>query len=121
MTASILLLSMTRHLTQDVAPVPFLWVLPLSLYLFTFVLAFDHPRWYKRPVFVALVALTVPAMAWLIPSLDLKLAAAVFFAGWLGSTEPQANLDAIASFVRTGGGLFIADYGPGYSWWWGKP
>jgi hypothetical protein len=33
MTASILLLAMTRHLTQDVAPVPFLWVLPLSIYL----------------------------------------------------------------------------------------
>ena len=32
-TASILLLALTRHLTQDVAPVPFLWVLPLAIYL----------------------------------------------------------------------------------------
>ena len=31
-TPSILLLSLTRHLTQDVAPIPFLWVLPLSIY-----------------------------------------------------------------------------------------
>ncbi len=78
---SVMLLAVTNHVTQNVASVPFLWVLPLSLYLLTFVLAFDHPRWYRRPVFVALVALAVPAMAWLIPSLDLKLAAAVFFAG----------------------------------------
>ena len=78
---SIMLLAVTNHVTQNVASVPFLWVLPLSLYLLSFVLTFDHPRWYRRPVFVGAVALSVPAMAWLIPSLDLKLAASVFFAG----------------------------------------
>ncbi len=57
MTASILLLAMTRHLTQDVAPVPFLWVLPLSIYLLSFILCFDAPRYYYRPGF--LVALPV--------------------------------------------------------------
>jgi hypothetical protein len=46
--------------------------------------------------------------------------AQVFVAGWLGSSEPQANLDAIAAFVKAGGGLFIADFGTGYDWWWGK-
>ena len=76
-----MLLAVTNHVTQNVASVPFLWVLPLSLYLLSFVLAFDHPRWYRRPVFVAAVALAAPAMAWLIPSLDLKLASSVFFAG----------------------------------------
>ena len=45
----------------------------------------------------------------------------VLIAGWLGTSEPQANLDAIADFVTTGGGLFIADYGVGYDWWWGGP
>jgi hypothetical protein len=49
MTASILLLAITRHLTQDVAPVPFLWVLPLSIYLLSFILCFDAPRYYYRP------------------------------------------------------------------------
>jgi len=52
MTASILLLAMTRHLTQDVAPVPFLWVLPLALYLLSFILCFDAPRYYVRPLFL---------------------------------------------------------------------
>ncbi len=51
-TASTLLLAMTRHLTQDVAPVPFLWVLPLSLYLLSFILCFDAPRYYVRPLFL---------------------------------------------------------------------
>jgi SAM-dependent methyltransferase len=78
---SVMLLAVTNHVTQNVASVPFLWVLPLSLYLLSFVLAFDHPRWYVRPLFVAAVAVLVPAMAWLIPSLNLKLAASVFFVG----------------------------------------
>lgn len=46
--SSTLLLSITAKLTQDYAVVPFLWTLPLGLYLFTYVLAFDHPRWYPR-------------------------------------------------------------------------
>ena len=49
--ASALLLGTTNTITQDFAPVPFLWVLPLALYLLTFVIAFDHPRWYRRTVF----------------------------------------------------------------------
>ena len=61
MTASILLLAMTRHLTQDVAPIPFLWVLPLSLYLLSFILCFDAPRYYYRPGF--LVALPIALLA----------------------------------------------------------
>ncbi|SBT06528.1 Integral membrane protein-like protein [Candidatus Accumulibacter aalborgensis] len=61
MTASILLLAVTRHLTQDVAPVPFLWVLPLSIYLLSFILCFDAPRYYSRPGF--LVALPFAFLA----------------------------------------------------------
>jgi len=57
MTASILLLAMTRHLTQDVAPVPFLWVLPLALYLLSFILCFDAPRYYVRPFFLGALPL----------------------------------------------------------------
>ena len=51
-TASVLLLSLTRQLTTDVAPVPFLWVLPLALYLLSFILCFDAPRYYVRPFFL---------------------------------------------------------------------
>ncbi len=49
---SILLLAITNYLTQQVAVVPFLWVLPLVIYLFTFVLAFSGERWYPRQAFI---------------------------------------------------------------------
>src|SRR6266436_5413610 len=39
--SSMLLLSITNKLLEDVAPVPLLWVLPLALYLLTFALAFS--------------------------------------------------------------------------------
>jgi hypothetical protein len=49
--ASALLLATTNMLCQEVTSVPLLWVLPLSIYLLSFILCFDHPRWYQRPVF----------------------------------------------------------------------
>lgn len=54
--ASILLVAITNKLSTDVAVTPFLWVLPLALYLLTFILCFDHPRWYRRGLFSALFA-----------------------------------------------------------------
>ena len=54
--ASVLLLATTNRMCQEVAVIPFLWVLPLALYLLSFIVAFDSPRWYKRlPYGVALV------------------------------------------------------------------
>ncbi len=55
--ASVLLLATTNKLCQDLAVIPFLWVLPLSLYLLSFILCFDHPRWYSRPLFSGLFML----------------------------------------------------------------
>ncbi|MFC5455890.1 spermidine synthase [Prosthecobacter fluviatilis] len=46
--ASCVLLSATNHVCQDVAVIPFLWVVPLSLYLVTFIICFEHERWYAR-------------------------------------------------------------------------
>jgi hypothetical protein len=51
--ASVTLLAITNHVCTDVAVMPFLWVAPLSLYLVTFIIAFDHPRWY-RPVLTSI-------------------------------------------------------------------
>lgn len=52
--ASVELLAVTTKITQDIAVIPFLWILPLCLYLLSFILCFDHPRWYVRPVFLSL-------------------------------------------------------------------
>jgi hypothetical protein len=78
---SVMLLAVTNHITQNISSVPFLWVLPLALYLITFILAFDHPRWYVRPLFVALLVILLPAMAYYVPSLALKVAAPVYLVG----------------------------------------
>jgi len=49
--SSAMLLAMTNIICQQVAPVPLLWVVPLSLYLLSFVVCFDHSRWYHRGIF----------------------------------------------------------------------
>jgi hypothetical protein len=50
--ASTLLISVTSQITQEVAVIPFLWVLPLTLYLLTFILAFSGGRWYSRRLYL---------------------------------------------------------------------
>jgi hypothetical protein len=62
--ASLMLLAMTNQLTQEVAVIPFLWVLPLSLYLLSFILAFSSERWYPRRIFEALLAVATIAFLW---------------------------------------------------------
>ncbi len=78
---SVMLLAVTNHITQNVASVPFLWVLPLALYLASFILAFDHPRWYVRPLFIVALVALLPAMAFYVPSLNLHLAVPLYLAG----------------------------------------
>jgi len=78
---SVMLLAVTNHVTQNIASVPFMWVVPLSLYLISFILCFDHPRWYLRPLFVVLLLVLLPLMAWKIPTLNLQLAVALYFGG----------------------------------------
>jgi hypothetical protein len=51
--ASLVLLATTNHVCQDVAVVPFLWVVPLALYLLSFIITFEHARWYVRPLWAA--------------------------------------------------------------------
>jgi hypothetical protein len=65
---SVMLLASTTHITQNVASIPFLWVLPLSLYLLTFILCFDGQGWYRatwmRPVTALLCTAMVGALTW---------------------------------------------------------
>jgi hypothetical protein len=59
-----LLVAITNHITQNVAAIPFLWLLPLTLYLLTFVLCFESDRWYRRKVFLPLTAITLGLCAY---------------------------------------------------------
>ena len=49
--ASLMLLATTNEICQEVAVVPFLWVLPLAIYLLSFIVCFDSDRWYRRGIF----------------------------------------------------------------------
>ena len=60
--ASLVLLATTNHAAQNVPVVPFLWVVPLSLYLLTFIVCFDHSRWYVRPLWASLTVLGIVAV-----------------------------------------------------------
>ena len=46
--ASLMLLCITNHLCQDVAVIPFLWIVPLALYLVSLIICFDRDWWYAR-------------------------------------------------------------------------
>jgi hypothetical protein len=61
---SVLLLATTNKLCQDVAVVPFLWVVPLAVYLLSFVICFDSPRWYVRPLFTLALVAALAAFCW---------------------------------------------------------
>ncbi len=58
-SAVVMFMGVTNQLTLDVASVPFLWILPLSLYLLTLVIAFASMRLYRRRIFVTLAAASV--------------------------------------------------------------
>jgi hypothetical protein len=58
-TASLLLLSITNQISQEVAVIPFLWILPLTLYLLSFILTFSGERGYNRKFYVGLFAVSV--------------------------------------------------------------
>jgi hypothetical protein len=128
--ASALLLAITNHMSQNVAPIPFLWILPLSLYLLTFILCFESDRAYRREIFIPLLALSLGGIArsvyyaggngsvhWLIP----VLAAALFVCcmvchGELARLRPDPHfLTLYYLMVSIGGalgGLFVAIVSP---------
>lgn len=60
---SLLLLAVTNHLTQNVAPVPFLWLLPLALYLLSFIIVFGPARWAWSRAFLPFPVLAAAALA----------------------------------------------------------
>jgi SAM-dependent methyltransferase len=62
--ASTLLLAVTNHMSQNIAAIPFLWVLPLSIYLLSFILCFEGSGWYRRNPYLQLLAVALGSMAY---------------------------------------------------------
>ena len=127
--ASVLLLATTNKLCQDVAVIPFLWVVPLALYLLSFIICFDSPRWYVRfPFTLALIA-ALGGLCWALfngsdwpsPSKWRSIAAGCSSAAWsvtasfTGSSPTRAISPAFYLMIAAGGalgGLFVAVAAP---------
>ena len=85
---SFMLLAVSNHIAHDIASVPFLWILPLTLYLLTFILCFEGRQgqgWYRRSWFLGPMLVAVAAMAWSVYHergiVDVKEALPLFSAG----------------------------------------
>jgi hypothetical protein len=70
--ASALLLAVTNKICQDVAVVPLLWVVPLSIYLLSFIVCFDRPAWYRRSLFLPLTGLSMAGVCWMMLRQDVE-------------------------------------------------
>ncbi|HUA87727.1 MAG TPA: fused MFS/spermidine synthase [Bryobacteraceae bacterium] len=75
---SMLLLATTNQITENIAAVPFLWIIPLAIYLITFILCFESTRWYRRGIFLRLLAMGLGAVAYSI--YDIQFSDAVIVA-----------------------------------------
>ena len=117
---SFMLLAVTNHITHDVASVPFLWILPLTLYLLSFILCFEGRGWYRRTIFLGPLLVIVGAMAWALHAdlgiMDIKEAVplysiglfvmCMFFHGELAAMKPAPRyLTSFYLMVSLGGAL----------------
>ena len=82
-TGSVLLLAVTNHLTQNVASIPLLWLVPLTLYLASFIITFESEGWYRRDWLWALLLAWIGAMGWLLVDNDFQFELAVQLAIFL--------------------------------------
>ncbi len=70
--AAMQLCAVTSHLSQNIAAIPLLWVLPLGVYLLTFIVAFQTPRFYRRWIVVRLLVLGLASLAIMLSQVDSK-------------------------------------------------
>jgi len=67
------LAAVTGHLTENVAALPLLWVLPLVVYLLSFVVAFQLPATYRRAIVVRLLVVLLASLGYLLSKTDVSL------------------------------------------------
>jgi len=69
---SVVLLGVSNHLTQNVSSIPLLWVVPLAIYLLTFILCFEGRDWYKRDAYLGFLVWILCVMAWFLADKSLQ-------------------------------------------------
>ncbi len=128
--ASTLLLAISNHLSQNVAPIPFLWVLPLAVYLLSFILCFEREKVYNRGVFLPLLVIALdgaayaiyanegnPNITWAIPTFVATLFICCMVChGELARLKPDprhlTSFYLMISLGGTLGGVFVAIVAP---------
>lgn len=68
---SILMVADTSFLTENIAPIPLIWVAPLALYLLSFIFCFEGSGWYQRKPFLPLLVISLFVLAYL-PTLGMN-------------------------------------------------
>ncbi len=126
---SVMLLATTNRMSQEIASIPLLWILPLAMYLATFIVCFDRDKWYRRWLFAPLVFVCAAAVLYVIyyPSLlGIRNQIALFLLtlvvvcmvchGELARSRPAPRyLTAFYLTISTGGalgGVFVALVAP---------
>ena len=127
---SVLWMATANTLSQSVAPIPFLWILPLAIYLLTLILCFDRDGWYRPAIYRVALPAACLAMGWCAgdrgAGMDVQwtillFAAALFVCcmfchGELARRKPPP--DRLPSFYLTlagggaAGGLFVGILAP---------
>src|SRR5690349_14496706 len=69
---SVTLLAVSNHLTQNISSIPLLWVVPLAVYLLTFILCFEGRRWYRRDIYLGSLLWALCVMAWFLADKSLQ-------------------------------------------------
>ena len=115
---SLLLLATTNYMSQEVAAFPFLWTLPLALYLVSFIVCFDREQWYARGPWAILLVLGVTLSAFVlergvwvrgllqigVPLLALFAASMVCHGELARLKPPTAHLTSFYLAITVGGG-----------------
>jgi hypothetical protein len=73
MAAAMQLSAVTAHLTVNIAAIPLLWMLPLAVYLLSFILAFEFPTLYRRGIIVRLLVVMLASLGYAISKTDVSL------------------------------------------------
>lgn len=80
-----LLLSVTNHIDENVAAVPLLWILPLAIYLLSFIVAFSTSRTYVRAVWLRFLAFALGVLGYAIYNINtveaIQVTVPLFLAG----------------------------------------
>ena len=69
---SVTLLAVSNHLTQNISSIPLLWVVPLAVYLLTFILCFEGRHWYRRDIYLGSLLWVLCVMAWFLADKSLQ-------------------------------------------------